>query len=152
MLPPKVEFPFRQQAYVALAPNRAQSTRLDRDLQLFGRLAPGVSIEQARADVRAIAARLGAVHAEDAEWGALVRPLRDYFAPDEVKLVTVAALGAVTLVLLIACSNVASLLLARASVPAAASRPTASATRSRSRDRPGPGRSRAASSASGKAS
>ena len=48
VLPPKVEFPFRQKAYVALAPARSTSTRLDRDLQIFGRLARGVSVEQAR--------------------------------------------------------------------------------------------------------
>jgi putative ABC transport system permease protein len=116
VLPPKVEFPFRQQAYVALAPNRAQSTRLDRDLQVFGRLARGVTVDQARGELGAVAKRLGATHPEDAEWGALVRPLHKYFTPDEVQLVTLAALGAVTLVLLIACANVASLLLARASV------------------------------------
>jgi putative ABC transport system permease protein len=116
VLPPKVQFPFREQAYVALTPNRAQSTRLDRDLQIFGRLARGVSVDQAREELRAIARRLGESYPESAGWSAAVRPLRAYFAPDEVKLVTLAALGAVTLVLLIACANVASLLLARASV------------------------------------
>jgi putative ABC transport system permease protein len=74
----------------------------------------GVSVEQMNQELQAIAARLSAAHPENAGWGARVRPLRDYFAPDEVKLVTLAALGAVTLVLLIACANVASLLLARA--------------------------------------
>jgi predicted permease len=116
VLPPKVEFPFRQQAYVALTPLRVASTRLDRDILVFGRLAKGVTIDQARGELRALAKRLGEIHPEDAGWGAHVRPLRDFFAPDEVRLVTLAALGAVTLVLLIACANVASLLLARASV------------------------------------
>jgi putative ABC transport system permease protein len=114
VLPPDVKFPFLQMAYVALAPLAHDSPRSARDLQLFGRLRPGVSIEQARAELGAVTARLAAAHAENVGWGAHVRPLRDYFAPDSVKVSTVAALGAVTLVLLIACANVANLLLARA--------------------------------------
>jgi hypothetical protein len=114
VLPPDVNFPFLQMAYVALAPVAHDAPRGVRDLQLFGRLEPGVTIQQARDELDAVTARLGAAYAENKGWGAHVRPLRDYFAPDEVKVATVAALGAVTLVLLIACANVANLLLARA--------------------------------------
>ena len=114
VLPVDVNFPFLQMAYVALAPLAHDAPRGARDLQLFGRLKDGVTIERAREDVGAVAARLAAAHVENKGWGAHVRPLRDYFAPDEVKVSTVAALGAVTLVLLIACANVANLLLARA--------------------------------------
>ena len=75
VLPPKVEFPFRQQAVrrARAQPDRDHAAR--RDLQVFGRLARGVTVEQARAELGAIAKRLGATHPEDAEWGALVRPL-----------------------------------------------------------------------------
>jgi putative ABC transport system permease protein len=114
VLPPDVNFPFLQMAYVALSPLAHDAPRGARDLQLFGRLKQGVTIERARADLGAVTARLAAAHAENKGWGAHVRPLRDYFAPDEVKVATIAALGAVTLVLLIACANVANLLLARA--------------------------------------
>jgi predicted permease len=114
VLPPDVKFPFLQLAYVPLAPLAHDSPRGARDLQLFGRLKPGVTIEQARAELGAVTTRLAATHAENVGWGAHVRPLRDYFAPDSVKVSTIAALGAVTLVLLIACANVANLLLARA--------------------------------------
>jgi predicted permease len=114
VLPPDVNFPFLQMAYVALAPLAHDTPRGARDLQLFGRLKRGVTIEQAREDLGAVTARLAGVHPENKGWGAHVRPLRDYFAPDEVKVATIAALGAVTLVLLIACANVANLLLARA--------------------------------------
>ncbi len=114
VLPPDVNFPFLQMAYVALAPLAHEAPRGARDLQLFGRLKEGVTIDRAREDLRAVTARLAAAYAENEGWGAHIRPLRDYFAPSEVKLATVAALGAVTLVLLIACANVANLLLARA--------------------------------------
>jgi putative ABC transport system permease protein len=115
VLPPRVRFPFQQLAYVALAPVADPGTRVDRPLEVFGRLAPTVSIDAARSEMTAIAARLASVHPENKEWGAIVRPLRDYFAPPDVRLVTLTALGAVTMILVIACANVASLLLARAS-------------------------------------
>jgi putative ABC transport system permease protein len=118
VLPPDVHFPFLQMAYVALAPLAHDTPRGARDLQLFARLDPGVTIEQARDELGAVTARLAATHPENKGWGAHVRPLRDYFAPDSVKVSTVAALGAVTLVLLIACANVANLLLARATARA----------------------------------
>ena len=114
VLPADVMFPFLQMAYVALAPLAHETPRGARDLQLFGRLKYGVTIERAREELGAVTVRLAAAHEENKGWGAHVRPLRDYFAPDEVKVATVAALGAVTLVLLIACANVANLLLARA--------------------------------------
>jgi putative ABC transport system permease protein len=115
VLPPRIRFPFQQVAYVALAPIAHPGTRVDRPLEVFGRLAPTISIDAARAEMSAIARRLAGIHPDDKDWGAIVRPLRDYFAPPDVKLLTLTALGAVTLILIIACANVASLLLARAS-------------------------------------
>ena len=50
------------------------------------------------------------------DWSVLVRPISDWMLPDQPKLIVLTMMGAVTLVLLIACSNVANLLLARASV------------------------------------
>ena len=87
VLPADVKFPFLQMAYVALAPLAHDAPRGARDLQLFGRLKAGATIERAREDVGAVAARLAAAHPENKGWGAHVRPLRDYFAPDEVKVV-----------------------------------------------------------------
>ena len=48
-------------------------------------------------------------------WSAIAQPLSDEFIPDDVRLVLLTMMGAVTIVLLIACANVANLMLARAS-------------------------------------
>ena len=114
VLPPRVKFPFQQVAWIPLAPLSQAAPRRTRNLELFARLAPGRSIEQAREEMTGIAARLAGTHAENAGWSTLVNPLTEYYIPGEVKLVTFTAMGAVTLVLLIACANVANLLLARA--------------------------------------
>ena len=50
----------------------------------------------------------------NAGWGMQAEPLTAYYIPSDVRLVTLTAMGAVTFVLLIACANVANLLLARA--------------------------------------
>ncbi len=82
-------------------------------LYVFGRLRAGVSPERAQSALTALAARRATdFPATNRGWGARVIPLRDDIASDVRPLLLVGS-AAVALVLLIACANVANLLLAR---------------------------------------
>jgi predicted permease len=99
------------------------ATRFDEDdysardnlyVYAFGRLKRGVSLEAARAEMHLVAAQLEQAYpGENAGMGASVLPLRDFVTPQS-RLLLVVLFGAGLAVLLIACTNLASLFLARA--------------------------------------
>lgn len=92
---------------------RFQRGRLAHDLGVFGRLKPGVTAAQAAAELNTIHARLRASHPELEGWGVTVVPLQTVIV-EYIRPALIVLFCAVAFVLLIACTNVANLLLARA--------------------------------------
>jgi putative ABC transport system permease protein len=116
VMPPRFSFPETQKVWIPLGPDAAADTRDARDLFTFGRLKPGVDHARARAELVSIASALSAQYPSTNDgWSAMVRPLTDKFIPNSVRLVLATMMGAATLVLLVACGNVANLMLARSS-------------------------------------
>jgi len=83
-------------------------------LLAMGRMKPGVTLQQARADMDAVTAHIAAAYpVSNQGWGASVEPLKNDFLPPERIHNLWLLLGAVGFVLVIACVNIANLLLAK---------------------------------------
>ena len=115
VMKPRFRFPENNDAWVPLGPLAHNEPRSDRGYAVLARLKPGVTLEQADLEMKAIATRLEKLHPDtNTGWSTMVRSLRDEFTDGNVDLVVLTMQGAVVFVLLIACANVANLLLARA--------------------------------------
>jgi putative ABC transport system permease protein len=122
VLEPSVPYPGETEiiANVVTSPHHLSATmvtgRVHRMTELFGRLAPGATLEQARAELTAVHATMVKDHPEayspNAKFGIETRLLRDQIT-SAARTILLVLLAASALVFIIACSNVANLILAR---------------------------------------
>jgi putative ABC transport system permease protein len=116
---PKAFFPGGIEIGIPLGADPLTERRMNHELDVFGRLKRGATLEQADAELKSIAAGIWAEHPElDRGWSTVAVPLaRDLFSAD-LRTGLFMLLGAVGLLLLIACANFSNLLLVRGSARA----------------------------------
>jgi putative ABC transport system permease protein len=103
------------QIFVPLTIDAARESRGNHVMRVVGRLRPGVSIEQAGEEMRAIAAAMAREFpASNTGWSARVDSVYDSMLEEGVRSSLLTLLGAVVVVMLIACLNVSNLVLAKA--------------------------------------
>jgi putative ABC transport system permease protein len=113
--PPDFEFMGSTDVYVPLPLSAAEHDRQARDLLVVGRMKRGVTPAQAEGQMRVLGDRVAQASPEtNKHWCALAEDFRQALAGPGVRLMLVLLFATVSVVLLMACGNVASLLLARA--------------------------------------
>jgi putative ABC transport system permease protein len=113
VMPPSFNFPAETEVWVTRSIEPPNTSRAAHSLGAIGRLRPGVRIEEARAELSAIAEQLRQTHgtAMDAVDFTLI-PAQQYLTRNSRENLWLFA-GAVAMLLLVACANVSNLLLAR---------------------------------------
>ena len=101
--------------WLPLTPNGSSENRGDRRLSVWARLQPGVQLPVLSQGLRTLSAQLAAEFARDnAGWDAIAVPARQAIVGADVQARLLLLLGAVLLLLLLSCANIANLQIARA--------------------------------------
>jgi len=118
VMPSGFQFPALRELWVPLVLDPVKepwrTDRTNRNLAVFGRLKPGVMLDKASADMGVVAQRLQEQYPKtNTGWNVRLRTFYDWIVPAEVRRSMWMLFIAVELLLLVACANVANLLLAR---------------------------------------
>lgn len=116
VLPAGASFPSDGEVWLPLSllDQETRASRVWHSVKVLGRLRPGVGLSEARADMQSVSARLAAAYpATNRNVSVQLKPLRDELV-GTLRPAMLSLLGAVFLVLMIACANVANLLMVRA--------------------------------------
>jgi len=115
VMPKGFMFPTVVDLWMPLVPTPNDLKRDNRQLQVFGLLRPGVKLPAAQADLAGIAQRLAAQYSDtNKDITALAMSFNERYNGGNIKMVFLLMLASVGFVLLIACANVANMMLSRA--------------------------------------
>ena len=114
VVPERFEILRKSELWTLFSVKRSPEQRRMHYMQVLGRLRPGVSLEEARADMTLIAEDLARISPETNKgWGVTVDSLRAVLVNHDLRVTTLVLAAVVVFVLLMACANVANLMLAR---------------------------------------